>query len=280
MAARSRIETVAVAGAQARIRVIEAAGRGAPWILALHGFTGCGEDFAPLRAAIGEPAANWICPDWMGHGLSDSPALLDPYLLPNALALVDGARGLAGNPESVCLLAYSMGGRLALHYLLWARPLPALLIGASPGLDNIRERAARRTSDRDRMRASKGSIEAFCDAWEQQPLIAPQTRLPAPLAHELARRRRQNRLAGLENSLLACGAGALPSLWDRLPELPPVTLVHGEQDARFAGIAAAMARRNPAFPVRSIPASGHAPHLEQPALLARLVRDWMRTSGR
>jgi pimeloyl-ACP methyl ester carboxylesterase len=41
-----------------------------------------------------------------------------------------------------------------------------------------------------------------------------------------------------------------------------------------------MARRNPAFPVRSIPASGHAPHLEQPALLARLVRDWMRTSGR
>jgi 2-succinyl-6-hydroxy-2,4-cyclohexadiene-1-carboxylate synthase len=274
------MESIPVAGARAAVRLFPSARAAAPTILALHGFTGSGADFLPLREAIGAEAYHWICPDFMGHGQSESPASIDPYLLVNSLALVDRARRLAPDAGQVRLIAYSMGGRIALHYLRHAPPLPAILIGASPGLDDPEERTQRRARDRAFMSAHGSSTAAFCDAWESQPLISPQTRLPKPLCSELASRRRRNRLQGLANSLCACGAGALPSLWRVLPELPPLACLYGGDDRKFAAVARAMADRNPRFQPIPVPGSGHAPHLEQPERSARILFEWLRPDGR
>ena len=132
----------------AAVTVRAARNRDAPTVLALHGFTGSGEDFLPLREALGADRAHWILPDFMGHGASSSPDVLDPYCLPAALRLIDAARRKAPDPRRVVLVGYSMGGRLALHYLRWAAPLPCLLIGASPGLEDPGERKTRRQQDR------------------------------------------------------------------------------------------------------------------------------------
>lgn len=264
---------IRIAGHSAAVHVWPAECPGAPVFLALHGFTGSGMDFLPLREAMGGPRFTWICPDFMGHGSSESPDCIDPYLLVNAFFLIDAARRLGEQAGRVHLLAYSMGGRLGLHYLRRASPLQAMFIGASPGLAGTDDRRARREADAGLIRPGPAAIGAFCDKWESQPLIAPQTRLAEPLRSELANRRRTNNPAGLRNTLLACGAGVLPDLWKDLPRLPPAHLLHGERDGKFSAIAEEMERIHPRFTRLSVPACGHSPHLENPGGLARLLLD-------
>jgi 2-succinyl-6-hydroxy-2,4-cyclohexadiene-1-carboxylate synthase len=92
---------------------------------------------------------------------------------------------------------------------------------------------------------------------------------------------REERLAntaeGLAYALRRLGTGAQEPLWDRLGELrPPVLLVAGELDAKFAGIAREMAAAiGPAARVALIPGAGHAAHLERPAETAALVEEFL-----
>ena len=271
----SEVRKTQVAGYQASVTVEEASNLQAPTILALHGFTGCGMDFLPLRQSLGSRAAHWVCPDFMGHGASESPPVLDPYLLPATLGLIHQARFMAPNPDRVVLLAYSMGGRLALHYLLHAQPLPAVVIGTSPGLATPEERSNRRQADCKWIELLSGPdpSNAFAESWERQSLIAPQTQLVEPLRAMIARRRRLNNPVGLIHSIMAAGTGALPSLWDNLDRLPPVTLAFGSADRKFGEVASEMALRNPHFQLAEIPGSGHAPHLERPAAVGRLLEE-------
>jgi 2-succinyl-6-hydroxy-2,4-cyclohexadiene-1-carboxylate synthase len=242
-------------------------------ILALHGFTGSGKDFIPLQKTRSGSQYNWICPDFAGHGESPSSDPPESYQLSAALDLVDQARKSAPDPDRVILLGYSMGGRIALHYLLDAGPLPAFLIGSSPGLQTRDQRNARILEDQKwiDLLNQPDPIPEFCRQWENQSLIEPQTRLAEPLCSQLAQRRRHNNPAGLVNSLLACGTGALPSLWDKLPKLPPVNLIHGSADSKFAEIAQRMNNANSTFKIHCIPGCGHAPHLENPQAVMQVL---------
>ncbi|MFO7725460.1 MAG: alpha/beta fold hydrolase, partial [Oceanipulchritudo sp.] len=181
-------EHLCLGGHRAHVRVLPAARADAPTLVALHGFTGSGADFGPLREALGGNRFGWILPDFMGHGHSEAPAVIDPYLLPNLLQLVEQSRRLAGDPARVHLLGYSMGGRIALQYLARARPLPCLLVSASPGLDDVEERRRRRQADRALIDLRTDTVEGFCTRWESLSLIFPQTRLGEPLASELQAR--------------------------------------------------------------------------------------------
>lgn len=262
---------ISLCGYRAHVRLIPAARRRAPTILALHGFTGSGADFGPLREALGGERFGWILPDFMGHGRSESPPVMDPYLLPALLHLVDKCRQLASDPTRIHLLGYSMGGRIALQYLARAGPLPCLLLSASPGLDDPEARRQRRQADRNLIDLRTDTPETFSERWENLPLISPQTRLAEPLASELRDRRRRNSLGGLNRALLASGTGTLPGLWARLPKLPGCRCFHGEKDSKFGRLAESMHRLNPRFSVHQVKDSGHAPHLENPLALAELI---------
>jgi pimeloyl-ACP methyl ester carboxylesterase len=84
--------------------------------------------------------------------------------------------------------------------------------------------------------------------------------------------RLRNSPGGLAAALRGLGTGALPSLWDRLGELPmPVTLVAGERDAKFRAIAERMRSRLPRASVTVVPGAGHAAHLEVPEAVAGVI---------
>jgi 2-succinyl-6-hydroxy-2,4-cyclohexadiene-1-carboxylate synthase len=234
-----------------------------PTLVLLHGFTQTRQSWRRTIAAL-DDRYRAVAPDLPGHGQMSERR---PVSLAAALGYL---RALVEEPH--VLAGYSMGGRIALHAAL-ARPEQVrrlVLVGASPGLATEAERAERRTAD-ERLadRIEEIGLEAFAAEWAALPLWAGQPERVRAAAHA---DRLRNTPGGLAGALRGLGTGALPSLWDRLGELAiPVTLVVGEHDEKFAGIAARMAERIADARLVTIPGAGHAAHLERPELVAAAI---------
>lgn len=234
-------------------------------VLALHGFTGAGADFEILREFL--PAGTRF----------DAPDL-PPLALPQMLAFLrERWEKLAGAGTPRALLGYSMGGRIALHLareISWRAGDRLVLVSASPGLDDAREREARRRADEalaEKIEAS-ASVEAFYAEWRKIPLIATQEKMPQPWRERLlARRAAADRLVWAAH-LRLLGTGTLPPLWGALAEIaaPETLLAVGENDEKFRRIADRMRSALPRSRVCVVPACGHSPHFENAAAFAEL----------
>lgn len=243
-------------------------------IIALHGFTGRGSDWALPREKLRGHA--WLAPDLPGHG---SASGVTPADLPAHLAAVARARGFFS--EHPVLIGYSMGGRVALHAALgMPEAFSALvLIGSSPGIADPAERAARRCADAALAeRIVKTDTASFLEEWDAQPLLAGRRAMPEPWRSRSLEARRQNTPEGLAASLAGVGTGALDPLWGRLGELRiPTLLLAGADDGKFSAIAGRMAAKIPGALFAGVEGAGHAAHLEKPDTTAGLVADWLTT---
>jgi 2-succinyl-6-hydroxy-2,4-cyclohexadiene-1-carboxylate synthase len=235
----------------------------APALVLLHGFTQTRQSWRRTVAAL-DGRYRAVAPDLPGHGQMSERR---PVSLAACLAYL---RALTDEPHT--LAGYSMGGRIALHAAL-ARPdrvQRLVLVGASPGLADRREREQRRIADEqlaDWVEAN--GLEAFVEEWGALPMWEGQPERVRAAAHA---DRLRNTAGGLAAALRGLGTGALPSLWDRLGELAmPVTLVVGERDAKFRDIAERMAERLPDSRLVVIAGAGHAPQLERPELVAAAI---------
>ena len=233
-----------------------------PTLLLLHGFTQTRQSWRPVMAALGG-RRRAIAPDMPGHGLAAArPASFS--------ASAGYIRALGG--ERFALAGYSMGGRVALHaaLALGSRLDRLVLIGASPGIADAAERAARRTADdalADRIEAI--GVEAFAREWASLPLWEGQ---PERVAAAANADRLRNTPAGLAAALRGLGTGVMDPLWDALPSLSvPVTLAVGERDEKFRSLAERMAERLPRAEVVVVEGAGHAAQLEQPDAVAALL---------
>ncbi|MGZ4173409.1 MAG: 2-succinyl-6-hydroxy-2,4-cyclohexadiene-1-carboxylate synthase [Solirubrobacteraceae bacterium] len=237
----------------------------APAILLLHGFTNTGASWDAVVTALGE-RYRALAPDIRGHG---SASERRPVSLSGVLEDLDRLA-----PPTFTLAGYSMGGRIALHAALaWPQRVERLvLIGASPGIADPLQRAARLDADEQLAEEiSRSSIEEFAARWARTPVLAGQQPAVAAAAH---RDRLHSSPAGLAAALRGLGTGALPSLWDRLAELTaPVTLIVGEHDTKFTAIAAAMQRLIPRARVEVVAGAGHAVHLEAPDVVAEQLAE-------
>jgi 2-succinyl-6-hydroxy-2,4-cyclohexadiene-1-carboxylate synthase len=233
-------------------------------LVLLHGFTQTGRSWQPIAHALaGRYRA--VAPDLPGHGdfaerRPASFAACDAYL-----------RALADS-RPFTLAGYSLGGRVALHAALSLGPLVErlVLIGASPGIADPAERAARAADDAalaDRIEAI--GIEAFVREWGAQPLFSGMPRGVAELADE---DRLRNTAPGLAAALRGLGTGVMPPLWERLGELTiPVDLVVGERDEKFRAIAERMGGPLAAARLHVVDGAGHAAHLEAPEAVVELL---------
>jgi 2-succinyl-6-hydroxy-2,4-cyclohexadiene-1-carboxylate synthase len=234
-----------------------------PVVLA-HGFT--------QTLASWDPTAAWLAArhrvvrvDLPGHG--GSAAVRAGFS--EAAALL-GEAGGAG-----AYVGYSLGGRLCLRLALDRPDLvrALVLIGASPGIADPSERAARRASDEAlAARLERDGLEAFLERWLAQPLFATLPPERVGLKARLA-----NTPAGLAASLRLHGTGTQEPLWVRLGSLrPPALLVAGALDGRFVGLATRMAAAiGPGARIALVPEAGHAAHLERPDEAARLIEAFL-----
>lgn len=228
-----------------------------------------------------EPRRQLIALDLPGHGRS--PQATDPAAraMPGVVSAVLGTMD-ALDIARAHVLGYSMGGRVALSLALAApERLAGLgLIGASPGIADLAERAARAAAD-DALaaRLEREGLPAFVDHWMAQPLFASQARLAPKLLARERRRRLEQSPSALAESLRRLGTGRMQPLWDRLEGLAmPCLFLAGAEDARFLSIGRAMAARSGRITVRPVPGAGHAAQLEQPDWVADCVRSFLEAS--
>jgi 2-succinyl-6-hydroxy-2,4-cyclohexadiene-1-carboxylate synthase len=234
----------------------------APTLVLLHGFTQTRQSWRLTVAELGG-RRRALAPDLPGHGSAATR--------PASFAACTGyVRALGG--ERFALAGYSMGGRIALHaaLALGDRLDRLVLIGASPGIADPAERAARRAADdelADRIEAI--GVEAFAREWAALPLWEGQPERVRAAAHA---DRLSNTPEGLAAALRGLGTGVMEPLWDALPSLAvPVTLAVGERDEKFRAIAERMAAVLPRAEIVVVEGAGHAAQLEQPAAVAALL---------
>jgi 2-succinyl-6-hydroxy-2,4-cyclohexadiene-1-carboxylate synthase len=242
-------------------------------LILLHGFT----QTARLWGAFGDALADdhtLIGIDLPGHAGSDA-VRAD---LPATAGLVQEAvTGVIGS-ERCDLLGYSLGARLALH-VATATDLALdrlVVIGATGGMEDDGARQKRREADEATAAAleASGDVDGFIARWVGGPMFAGLG--DAAQVEE----RRRNSASGLASSLRLAGVGAQEPLWERVPSLGCALLaLAGTDDVRFAAHALRLARTAPRATATLIPGGGHAVHLAQPHVVARLVRHWLKGAG-
>jgi 2-succinyl-6-hydroxy-2,4-cyclohexadiene-1-carboxylate synthase len=181
------------------------------------------------------------------------------------------AHVLARAPGRFVLCGYSLGGRIALHVALAApgRVSRLVLIACDPGIEDQRERAARRAADETLAHELEhGTLAAFAERWNAQSLFAHDPIEVRTLARADQLRNDPHALAA---ALRALGTGSMQPLWDRVRELAiPVTFVAGERDVKFTAIGRRFAALAPDCMLIALP-GGHRLPLEDPAGVAHAI---------
>jgi 2-succinyl-6-hydroxy-2,4-cyclohexadiene-1-carboxylate synthase len=230
--------------------------RGPDRLMLVHGFTQTLRSWDGMTATLAE-TFQVVRVDLPGHGGS---AGVDLDFAETAAAIGD-----AGGTGTY--VGYSMGGRLCLRLALDRPELvnTLVLVGASPGIADTGERAARRALAAEIERVGTA---AFLEQWLARPMFSTFTPAPADMEARLA-----NTSRGLAAALRRLGTGAQEPLWDRLGELEmPVLVVAGQDDAKFTHIAEEMADAiGVNAQVVALAGAGHAAHLERPASFCRLL---------
>ncbi len=229
-----------------------------PPLVALHGFTLTGEQFAGASEAL---AHRIVAPDLPGHGGSaDEPTTVND-VIDSVSLLLDSAQG------RVPLVGYSQGGRVALLVAL-ADPdavSSLILISATAGIRDAAERTRRRASDAEAAAGLRtNGLEGFVDDWISRPLTST-AGLPSDVRSRDRALRLTNTPEGLARALEGYGQGAQPDVWGELHRLSiPTLLITGERDGKLADIAHRMASEIPAAVAVGMPDASHNPLLDAP----------------
>ena len=239
-------------------------GEGRHRVVLVHGFTQTLRSWDRVAALLAG-AFELVRVDLPGHGGSAEVEL----------TFEETAASIGETGGRATYVGYSMGGRLCLRLAVDRPELvrSLVLVGASPGLADDSERAARRAADE----ALAAEIErtgtaAFLEKWLVQALFATLDPQPEDLDARLA-----NTSAGLATALRRLGTGGQEPLWGRLGALEmPVLAVAGEHDVRYTDIAGQMvAAIGGNARAAIVPGAGHAAHLERPEDFSRLLTGFL-----
>ncbi len=245
-----------------------------PPLVTLHGFLGDPHDFDEVLTLLRQRTL--IPVELPGHGAhpwSNYVQSLDGCL--------DNIRSSIarqwGSNQPMDVLAYSMGGRMALE-LLARRALPfrrAVLIGAGTGFTDSKAKTDRLRIDEARAASLRTEgLDAFLKRWYAQPLFG-QLRETAQFA-EMMRRRRSGHASALAGALIAMSPAHHEDLAGRLSTCETdVLLVAGRDDSRYIEANAALAKRWPRARTALVDDCAHAPHVEAPVDTAEIAEAFL-----
>lgn len=238
-----------------------------PTLILLHGLLGSADDWAPLQRYLTDIPT--LALDLPGHGTQRDIAVADFTEASHWLA--EKIRQHLGKAPYI-LLGYSMGGRLALHYVLQSGiPLGDLrgviVEGANFGLSNAQEKVLRWQQD-------LLWAERFCHEtpqvvlqdWYQQPVFA---HLTEEQRQALIRKRSEQCGANIGSILAALSLAKQMDFRPLLTQMPiPFYYFCGAQDNKFQNIS-----RQAGIEPHLIAAAGHNAHRENPELFAQKLQN-------
>jgi 2-succinyl-6-hydroxy-2,4-cyclohexadiene-1-carboxylate synthase len=174
------------------------------------------------------------------------------------------------------LVGYSLGGRLALRAALRSPDAykALVLVGSTAGIEEGPMRSHR--AEADEKLASWMEAMPIADIvglWERQPLFADQSDL-------LVESQRGGRMSHDPRSLAlllrTAGQGVLEPVWHELPALEvPLLAIAGARDEGYTAAAKRMARAAPNARAAIVEDAGHAPQLQRPDEVARLIAEFL-----
>ena len=246
-------------------------------LVCLHGFLGTGADFKIVTDHYpNHPTL--LAPDFPNY--HDDPVTSEePWT--SILDELDHFIKDACADRPCVLLGYSMGGRIALKYALkhQERLQGLILIGATPGLREVPERAERIKQDADRAKdLLNQSNETFLNAWSKQALIQTQNRIKEPYSSRMRKARLSNNQSTLAYYLISLGTGTMSPAWEQLKDFKLHTLLlTGSEDKKFTSIAAEMKKLMPNAQHEIIEAAGHAACFENPSQSVEVIEAFLKT---
>ena len=174
------------------------------------------------------------------------------------------------------LVGYSLGGRLALRAALRSPGSfsAVVTVGATAGIEEGPLRVAR--AEADEKLASwieTASMEDVVSLWERQPMFADQS-------DALVEAQRSGRLSHDQRSLAlllrTAGQGALEPVWHDLRSLElPLLAIAGARDDGYTRAAKRIASTAPNGRLAIVEEAGHAPQLQQPDEVARVISEFL-----
>jgi len=247
------------------------------YVLFLHGFTGCAEDWFPLFEQMPDKY-NYIALDIIGHGKSDSPGNTSHYNLESILTQLKYVKNHL-TPNKIFFLGYSMGGRIALNYAAsHPEDIKGLILeSATAGIKNDEERQKRYEEDLKLAEfIETHTLEEFIEMWSDQELFNTQRRFSNDKLKKLKKKKAAGSKIGYVNSLKGFSTGIMPPVHDKLKKIPlKVLLITGDLDSKFTGINARLAKRFFKAKHKIVKNAGHNTHLEEPKRFIEIVLNYL-----
>ncbi|MCH8558459.1 MAG: alpha/beta fold hydrolase [Balneolia bacterium] len=260
---------------------------GASPLLMLHGFAGSSQSMIHLAKHLCGHRSVYLI-DLAGHGQSLCANTTDPVVRYSSKKQIEDLKRIINHLklQNITLYGYSMGGRLALQFLVDeafndssdSLVKSAVLESTTCGIVEENQRSERRKADNKLARQIREEFGTFVETWDDKPVFKtstpPDTELQA-LSRHIRSEQQPEHLAA---SLTAFGTGAMPCVCGKLKNLKiPIQFITGEEDHKFTEIASSMMPLlNPETRSESthhiIPKTGHRIHLEKPEQIIDLLK--------
>jgi 2-succinyl-6-hydroxy-2,4-cyclohexadiene-1-carboxylate synthase len=264
-------------GVKINLEQIKELDKSKDYVLFLHGFTGCAEDWFPVFEQMPDKY-NYIAMDIVGHGKSDVPGSPSKYNIESIISQIKFVKDYF-TPNKIFLLGYSMGGRIALSYAsVYPDDLKGLILeSASAGIKNDEERQKRYDEDLKLAEfIETHTVEEFIEMWNDQELFNTQRRFSNDKLKKIKKKKALGSKIGYANSLKGFSTGIMPPVHDKLKKIPlKVLLITGDLDTKFTGINARLAKRFFKAKHKIVRNSGHNTHLEESKRFVEIVLNYL-----
>ncbi len=258
-----------------------------PPVVMLHGFAGSSQSMVHLAEELASQTRVFLI-DLAGHGASLASPKGSAVVRYSTLKQAEDLHHILIKLElyDVILYGYSMGGRLAIQYLVRSasndsdsatRIKHAVLESTTFGLETKSDQSARRRQDDELVKSIISNMEEFVQTWDEKPVFRTSTPPTTELSELSKKIRATQSPEHLAASLIAFGTGAMPYAGDKLGIVNvPIIFITGEEDTKFTEINSRMMKLlNDEIRSESehhiIPKAGHRVHLEKPESVLELI---------